>query len=117
MSQPSAWGDDPGTEPPGTQVRVDVDAVTTVVDVCGDLDLASIELLASVLGEAVAGSADGVTVDLSACGFACSRSFAVLEVAAGRLRSRGSELLVHAPPPSLTIITSALCRNPPFAMS
>jgi anti-anti-sigma factor len=89
---------------PLTACRTEVLDGVSVVSVTGDLDLSTVEVLNDALAQGMAATTTGLTVDLSACSFLCSRSYGVLEEAARSLRTRGADLVVRGGPPSFSLI-------------
>ena len=77
----------------GSPVSLDETAArTVVVDVCGDLDLATVARMRERLEDAMSARPDHLVVDLSACGFVDASALAML-LEAHRRTSRAGGLL------------------------
>ncbi len=87
------------------------------MSVVGDLDLDSYEALGRALAEAISTTESILIVNLSACGFMCSRSFGLLEGAAVVLRTWGADFIVRGCPPSFRLISTALGDRSPLAVA
>lgn len=87
----------------------------SVVRVEGDLDISTLAVLARALAEAMSATDGVLLVDLAACRFLCSRSFAMLETAAEGLSGSGGELVVRGWPASFDLIRGVVGAGSPLA--
>jgi anti-anti-sigma factor len=79
------------------------------VDVCGDVDAATVDVLDAAL--VALDDAPQLIVDLSAALFIDIAGIRALATCARRRRSRGRDLLVLSPPPA----AESILRLPPFS--
>lgn len=87
---------------------VDARGGVTTLYVAGDLDLNTLEALAGSLEHAVQETVTEMVVDLSACGFLCSRSLGLIETAAIELQERQARLVVRLQPHSFDLISRSV---------
>ena len=98
--------DSPPALAPGDVAVISVEPIgrVTLVRVVGELDISTGGLLADALTVAVPLTGNLLVVDLAACSFIGVQPFEVIELAAGVLHGRGSQLVVRMPPPSFALI-------------
>jgi anti-anti-sigma factor len=85
------------TQPPGAGVRVHDRGTTRVIEVTGELDIASAAVLEQPLAEGFAHGMEMVVVDFTAVGFMDSTAVQLLVRAAARAQQHGVRLLVIKP--------------------
>ena len=97
-----------GSAPPDSSFALQVAGGVTTLRVQGDLDLSTLEQLSAALRRAVSMTASEMVVDLSDCGFLCSRSLGLIEAAAFELRERRARLVIRGEPPSFDLLTTSV---------
>jgi anti-anti-sigma factor len=90
-------------------LRVDVDDDVAVVRVEGELDVTSVDALASTLALALTMGERGVALDLEECDFVSRHPLDTIWGAATFLRSRGQTFAVRRPPRSFSLLTELTC--------
>lgn len=98
----------PSTTP--QPVTVEVLGAEALVAVTGDLDLSLDDAFTTGLASGISSAIDGIVVDLAACHFIGSRSFAAIHDASVFLETRGQTLEVRGAPASYGLIGDALDR-------
>jgi anti-anti-sigma factor len=113
-----------GFSGPGFDVTTVLQAPTgTVVELRGELDASTVEILQDHLSRLVEAGVRRVLVDLSGLTYTDSRGIGTLLATHQRLRTLGGELFIHQPTPQvarvfgITGVTDILAERSPATLS